>query len=105
MYDSWDDRVDALEQENEDGIVGDLVRINLSEVIFTAEHWGMKECSLNFLRVCGRVKRPSSSFVSAKFVKNTNSTGGLLLGSLLSHTESHCSEFFSWNILASSETN
>ena len=61
--------MDALEQENEDRIVGDLVRTNLSEVIFTAEHWGMKACSLNFLRVCGRVKRPSSSFVSAKSVK------------------------------------
>ena len=45
--------MDALEQENEDRIVGDLVRINLSEVIFTVEDGGMKECSLNFLRVCG----------------------------------------------------
>ena len=43
--------MDALEQENEDGIVGNLVRIDLSEVIFTVlEHGGMKECSLNFPR-------------------------------------------------------
>ena len=43
--------MDALEQENEDGIVGNLVSIDLSEVIFTVlEHGGMKECSLNFPR-------------------------------------------------------
>ena len=86
--------MDALEQENEDRIVGDLVRINLSEVIFTVEHGGMKECSLNFLRVCGRVKRPSSSFVSAKFVKTQIQLVGFCWDHFF-HTPSHTALNFS----------
>ena len=86
--------MDALEQENEDGIVGDLVRIDLSEVIFTVlEHGGDERVfpELSQIRECvgGSEKlHPASSqgSYSNQIRKNPNSTAGIIFFKITSFT-------------------